>query len=255
MDLDKSLAFYRDRFADASDFTFVFVGTMDLAAMKPLVERYLGGLPATHRNETWKDVGVRTPTTVVERRVEKGIEPKSEAAIVFSGPFQFDAIHRVALRAMSLVLEGRLREALREELGGTYSVTTNANSGKVPREQYTIAIEFGCDPGRTDALVKRVFEEIEAMKAEGVTAAQLREVRQGLIREFETNSQQNGYLLGQISLRYRSSEDLEEFFKLPAIYNAITPAMIQDAAKTYLNTNAYVQVTLYPEKRALGIRH
>ena len=52
MNLDKSLAFYKDRFADASDFTFVFVGSFDLATMKPLVERYLASLPALHRNES-----------------------------------------------------------------------------------------------------------------------------------------------------------------------------------------------------------
>ena len=88
--LDKSLAFYKDRFADASDFTFVFVGSFDLATMKPLVERYLGALPSIRRKETWKDVGVRPPTGVIEKKVEKGIEPKSQAAIVFTGPFEYD---------------------------------------------------------------------------------------------------------------------------------------------------------------------
>ncbi len=252
MNLDKSLAFYRDRFSDASDFTFVFVGTMDLATIKPLAERYLGSLPATHRKETWRDTGMRAPTTVVERRVEKGVEPKSEAAIVFTGPFQFDSIHRVALRAMTLVLEGRLREALREELGGTYSVTANSNSGKVPIEQYTIAIQFTCDPDRTADLIKRTFQEVETVKTRGVTDAQLRDVRQGLVREFETDSKQNSFMLGQLSMRYEYPEDLKDFFDLPSTYAAITPAMIQEAAKTYLNTNQYCEVTLFPEKKLPG---
>jgi len=249
MNLDKSLSFYRDRFSDASGFTFVFVGAMDLATMKPLVEKYLGGLPATHRRETWKDIGLRPPAGVVEKRVEKGIEPKSEAAIVFTGPFQYDPMHRVVLRAMTLVLEGRLHEALREQLGGTYSVAVNANSAKVPLEQYSIVVQFGCDPSRTSVLVNRVFQEIDAFKNRGVTDAQLQEVREGLVREFETNSQQNSYLLNQIALRYQYPEDLKDLFNLPEVYRAITPAMITDAAKAYLNTNTYVQVTLFPEKK------
>src|SRR6185503_18546429 len=84
--LEKSLAFYKDRFADASDFTFYFVGSFDLEMMKPLVERYLGSLPSLKRKETWKDVGVKYPTGVIEKRVEKGIEPKSLSMIVFDGP-------------------------------------------------------------------------------------------------------------------------------------------------------------------------
>src|SRR5258705_3803427 len=46
---EKSLAFYRERFADAGDFTFVFVGNVDTTALKPLVERYLASLPASGR--------------------------------------------------------------------------------------------------------------------------------------------------------------------------------------------------------------
>jgi zinc protease len=249
MNLDKSLAFYKDRFADASDFTFVFVGSLDLAAMKPLVERYLGGLPALRRHETWKDTGVRPPAGVVEKRVDKGIEPKSEAAVVFTGPFQYDQVHRVAIRAMALVLEGRLREALREELGGTYSVSTTATYSKIPIEQYAVAIEFGCDPERTTELVKRVFQEVEAVKNRGVTDAQLREVKAGLTREFETSSKQNSYLLSQISARYEFNDDLAEFFKITSFYDGLTSAMIQDAARTYLNTGKYVQVTMFPEKK------
>src|SRR6185295_4188173 len=41
MNLDRSMTFYKSRFADASDFTFVFVGSFVVAAMKPLAERYL----------------------------------------------------------------------------------------------------------------------------------------------------------------------------------------------------------------------
>src|SRR5439155_16548434 len=68
MNLDKSLAFYKDRFADASDFTFVFVGSFDVATLKPLVERYLGSLPSLHRTEVVKDVGMHPPDTVVDKQ-------------------------------------------------------------------------------------------------------------------------------------------------------------------------------------------
>src|SRR5947207_12157746 len=93
---DKSMAFYQDRFADASDFTFVFVGSFDVATMKPLVEKYLGSLPSIRRKENWKDVGVRPPSDVVVKKVEKGVEPKSLSAISFAGPFDYNQTNRVA---------------------------------------------------------------------------------------------------------------------------------------------------------------
>jgi len=247
--LDKSLAFYKDRFADASDFTFVFVGSFDLATMKPLVERYLGALPSIHRKEAWKDVGVRTPAGIVEKKIEKGIEPKSEAAIVFSGPFEWDQTHRVAIRAMAEVLQTRLLEIIREELGGTYSITANQTYTKIPNPVYAVTIQFGCAPQRTDDLIKRVFEEIEKLKTNGPTEKQVNDEKEALLREFETNSKLNNYLLSQITLKYQIGEDPAGLWKVPEYYQKIDAAMIQQAAKTYLNTNTFVEVTLFPEKK------
>ncbi len=247
--LAKSLAFYKDRFSDASDFTFVFVGSFDLPTMKPLVERYLGGLPSTRRKETWKDVGVRMPEGVVEKQVQKGIEPKSQAAIVFSGPFRYDQTQRVAIRAMAEVLQGRLLETIREQLGGTYSIAARQSYQKIPRPEYSITVQFGSDPQRQNDLIARVFQEIEQFKANGPTAKQVSDEKEALLREFETNSQQNNYLLSQLTGKYQYGEDPAELWNVPDYYRKIDAAMIQQAARTYLNTNRYVKVTLVPEKK------
>lgn len=247
--LDKSLAFYKDRFADANNFTFFFVGSFDEATIKPLVERYLGSLPSLKRKETWNDIGVKRPTTVVERRVEKGIEPKSISTIVFSGPFEFTPERRVAIRAMSEILSNRLLEVIREELGGTYGISANSSYSKYPKPEYSITIQFVSSPDRTDDLVKRVFAEIEKFKNEGPTEKQLHDEKEALIREFETNSKQNGYLIGQLAQRFFNEEDPAGIWEVPDFYRRVDAATVKAAAKLYLNTNAYVRVSLFPEKK------
>ena len=247
--LDKSLAFYKDRFADASDFTFYFVGSFDEATLKPLVERYLASLPSLKRNETWKDIGVKSPTGVIEKRVEKGIEPKSLSMIVFDGPFVFDQERRVAFRAMAEILEMRLLQELREELGGTYSVSVNDSYQKYPKPEYSISIQFGSSPERTEDLIKQVFTEIEKFKAEGPTEKQLTDEKEALLREFETQSKQNGYLLGQISARFFNGEDPAGIWLMPEFYKKVDAAAVKEAAKTYLDTSSYVKVTLFPAKK------
>jgi zinc protease len=249
MNLDKSMAFYKARFADAGGFTFVFVGSFDLPTMKPLVEKYLGGLPSLHRQETWKDVGIRYPKGVITKRVEKGIEPKSQAAIVFTGPFQYDPPHRAVIRALAMLLQNRLIDTLREALSGTYSVTVSPSYDKIPVSQYSLAIEFGCDPARTDELTRRVLTEIELLKTQGPTDQQVNDVKQALQRDYETNSQQNAYLVSQLSVKYEYAEDLGSFFHIADLYKAIDNKAIQDAAKLYFDTTNYVQVTLFPEKK------
>jgi zinc protease len=249
MDLDKSLAFYKDRFANAGDFTFVFVGSFDLATIKPLVETYIASLPSTNRKETWRDVGMTPPAGVVEKTVEKGLEPKGQTTIIFSGAFAYNQAQRVAIRAMANVLENRLRETLREDLGGTYSVSASANVMKWPREEYALEIAFGSNPTRTDALTKAVFAEIEKLKTTGPTAKEVADTKETFLRDFESNTKQNGYWLSQIAFKYEYGEDPATLLAVPDFYRRIDAATIQQAARQYLDIQRFVRISLVPEKK------
>jgi zinc protease len=250
MDLDRSYAFYKDRFADASDFTFVFAGAFDYSAIRPLVERYLASLPSTRRLETWKDDGVTPPRGVVEKVVRKGIEPKSQAAIVFTGAFPFDSPHEVVLEALGIVLEGRLRLSLREALRGTYGVDVETRDTKIPEPRYSVTIQFGCDPERTEELVARLFREVERLKAQGPTDAEVADARQALMVGHQTDTAENPRLVARIAERYEFGQDVMEFFNLPEQYQKLSGAAIQDAARRYLDVGNYVRVTLFPEASA-----
>jgi zinc protease len=248
-DLAKSLAFYKARFADAGNFTFVFVGSFTPDTIRPLVETYLASLPATHAHETWRDLGITPPPGIIEKTVEKGIAPKSEVAIVFSGPFEYDDPHRLALQTMTRVLESRLFDTIRQELGGTYSITADPSIAKFPRPQYVVRIDWTCDPTQTDALVRRVFDEIASLKATRLSATQMALIRESLLRDFERNSQDNGYFLNEIARRYEYGEtaNLADIANLPDRIKMLTGAQIYEAAQSYLDTDRYVKVILMPE--------
>jgi zinc protease len=247
--LEKSFAFYKSRFSDVSDFTFLFMGDFDVAAMKPFVEKYVASLPSTKRKEAFKDVGAVYAKGVIEKTVEKGIEPKSQVSIILNGPFVYDQTQRVAMRAMTMILTDRLREAIREELGGTYSISASGGFSKIPRSEYTVNIAFGADPARVGGLVRRVYEELEKFKKDGPTAQQATDVKALLLREWETNSRQNGYLLGQLVGKYQFGEDPASLWLVPDFYNKIDAKGIQTAAQTYLDTKNRVQIMLLPEKK------
>jgi zinc protease len=249
MSLEKSLAFYRDRFADASDFTFFFVGNLDLERIEPLVCTYLASLPSIHRKETWKDWRVPPPEGVVTKTVEKGVEPKSLTAIVFSGPFANNAGNRAHIRAAAQVLEARLRKLLREKLSGTYDVRVSPGYSKIPREEFRMSIDLGTDPARIDEMSEAIFREIKALRKKGPTAKEVEEIKLAESRDFETSSRQNGWWLSQISERYRVGEDPAGIVRLPESFGLLTQASVKAAARAYFDLTRYVQVTLYPEKK------
>jgi len=180
--------------------------------------------------------------------VRKGIEPKSQTSAIFNGPFQYNQQERVAIRAMADILQTRLRETLREELGGTYSVGVGASYEDRPLQQYQVSISFGSDPSRTESLGKRVFAEIEAFKAGGPTEKQVSDAKAAMLRDFETNIRQNAYVLSQTAFKYQHGEAPETLLDIPSYYKKLSAAGIQAAARTYLNMARYVKVVLLPEK-------
>ncbi len=249
--LAKSLAFYKARFADAGNFTFVFVGSFTPDVIKPFVETYIAGLPATRAHETWRDLGIMPPTGIIEKTIQKGIAPKSDVSIVFSGPFEYDDAHKLALRTMALLLQSRLFDTIRQELGGTYSITATPDAEKFPRPEYNLRIDWTCDPERTAALAQRVLEEIRFVRNTPLSSNQVTAIRANLLRDFERNSQENGYFLNQIARRYEDGEgaSLGAVENLPDQIAALTGDAIRQAAQTYLNTANYVKVTLMPEAK------
>ena len=260
-DLDASLAFYQDRFADASDFTFIFVGNIDLDTMRPLVERYLGGLPSTNRVETWRDLGTRPPRGVIEETVRKGLEPQSQTRLFFTGSLDYgDRSQRLGITAMTGVLRTRLREVLREELGGTYSVTVGSTFSWRPEGQYRLSITFGSDPERADELLEAVHGEIERLKGSPPTEDEVNDVREAQRRTWETDQESNSWWLNVLDGRYRYLLDqsdgrypsgdvlLETLSTYGAALEALTPAGIQELALRYFDLDNRARVTLLPEE-------
>jgi zinc protease len=250
LDLGRSFEIYRERFADASDFTFYLVGSFDPDSVRPLVETYLGGLPSLHRDEKWKDIGITPPGGVIKKTVRKGVEPKARTQIVFTGPLEFGRQNLYALNSLATVLEIRLREVLREDMGGTYGVSVSATSGRDPNPEYRFSIGFGAAPERLDELVKVVFAQIDSLKSGGAAEKDLVKVRETQRRSRETRLRENGFWISQLITYDRYGWDPRQIALDEARIERATPELIRRAARQYLNTDRYVQVSLVPEGQA-----
>ena len=237
---------FRERFADASDFTFVIVGAVGDNVVE-LIERYLGGLPARHVREQPRDVGMRQARGVIEKVVRRGIEPKSQTHIVFSGDAEYSRENRLLLGMLTDILDMRLRDVLREDLGGTYGVNISQSLRRLPQPGYAVEIEFGAAPQRLNELTSTVFAEIERIKTSGPDAAALAKVKEQLRRDYETNIKQNEYWLSVLLREAEAGEPAKGVLDFPQRVDAVTAEQIRAAARTYLDTRNYIRVSLLPE--------
>ena len=248
INFDKSVAIYKNRFADFSDFIFFFVGNFKIDSIKPFVEEYLASLPSLNRKELWKDNGIEPPKGAISKQVKKGIEPKSSINLTFTGPFEWTQQNRYDFNSMLEALNIKLREVLREDKGGTYGVGASGFPSLYPRQEYSISVRWGCDPNRVDELVNAALEQIDSAKLKPFDHGYVEKVRETQRRGYEVNLKQNGFWLNNLRSYYIHHEDPEMILNYPKLVEHLNAAAIQNAVKKYFNMDNYVKVVLYPEK-------
>jgi zinc protease len=231
VDLDRALAFYRDRFANLRGATFVLVGAFDVEKVKPLVLTYLGGLPGAAAAPRWRDVHVKPPRGPVRFEVAQGLEPKASVKLRFHGraPWSREAEHE--LEAMADALRERLREELREEMGGVYGVMVSAELRRDPVPEYEVTIGFGCAPDNVDRLLERTRAEIDAFRQSGPPAAVVAKVAAAARREYETALKENGFWVSALTEYYRLGIDPRLILDHDRLVARLTPKSLQSAAR------------------------
>ena len=247
LSMERALAVYTDRFADLSDATFIFVGAFDWEQLRAMATTYLASLPTAGRTEQWRDVGIDPPIGLVDHVVRSGIEPRSISAVVFAGDAEWDRQEAIALRAAGEMLQIRLRETLREDLGGTYFVSVNATLRSLPDPEYQISIFYGSDPGRTDELLAEVIEEVEWLQ-QGGEQEYLDTVKELLRTPRQEQLRDNGFWLNQIQTVMQRGGSLETILQFEETLNTITLDQVVAVAQRYLTDDRYIRVVLLPEE-------
>jgi zinc protease len=250
VDLGRALEIFKDRFADFSDFTFAFVGNVKPETLKPLVETYIASLPSTNRKETWKPWGNPPLEGVHEKIVQKGVEPRAVTMFAFTGPFKPTVDEVLMLDALSTVLNIRLINTLREQLGVVYSGGASSEWSRIPREEYSITIGFPSSPGNAARIARAILAAVDTLQTRGPTNGEVTLLRDIYKRSREASVKSNNYWLAAISsldeinpdsVAVRMTSQGDERLK------KVTAERVRDAARLYLNLKNYIKFTWFPE--------
>ena len=247
MNADAALKVYKERFADASDFTFVFVGNFKPETMKPLVEQYLGSLPSLGKGEPWKDEGIEAPEGVVRFQVEKGLEPKSAVRLMFHGEAEWTRENRFDLTTLSRVLEIALIELVREEMGATYSVGVFGSNSRWPKEDFVLNVSYTCKPSEVDPILDSIFAAMKEIQENGPEQEMVDKVRINLQRDREVQLKQNRFWLSIIDTYSEHGIDFEYIHRYDELLDRLSVETVQEAARRYLTMDQYLLGVLKPE--------
>lgn len=247
--LNRSFEIYKERFGDAADFTFVIVGNFDLKKIEPLLELYLGSLPAKGRNESAKDLGIEIPSGRISKTVYSGSEDKATVQLIISGDYEYSEAHNLQFQAINHVLELRMLERLREKEGGVYSPSVSLNVTHTPKSRYAFGISFGCAPANVELLIAAVWEEIAKIKAEGALPEDLAKFKAEKAVSAKNNMETNNFWLGYLSNRYEEQLDPRDILNFKTRLEQLNAAQLKEAINTYLSDKNYIRMVLMPEKK------
>lgn len=247
INIDKAYAFYKDRFADASGQTFVFVGNFDVEKIKPFVTTYLASLPSLNKNENFVDNGVNPPKGKVSKTVKKGLEDKVTVQLLFHDDYVYNADNNVMLDALKAALDIKITERLREKESGVYSPGVSLSVQKNPTAHYYFTISFNCAKANVEKLINAALEEVNAFAKNGVTAEDLQKFKSEELRQDELNLRENGYWLSYLTNRLKYGDNLEQVLGNTARINGVTVEATKAAAQKYLNGDNYIRLVLLPE--------
>ena len=208
---------------------------------------YLASLPNTGRAEQWRDVEIDPPMELEDHVVHSGLEPRSRTVLVFAGDMEWSREEALTLTVAGEMLGIRLRERVREELGGTYSISVNADDSSLPDPEYLVSIIFGSDPSRAEELLDEVMEEVDWLRTGG-EQKYLDTVKELLRTSREEQLRDNGFWLNQIQSAVQQGESFTPIVGFDELLEALTLEQVAAAAQRYLTGDRYVRVVLLPEE-------
>jgi len=247
--LDKAYNFYKDRFADASGFTFVLVGNFNPILIRPMLETYLGALPSTNKKETFKNLKMYPAPGQITKTVYKGMDDKANVQMIYSGAYVFNEANNLQLDALEELLNIKLVERLREQESGIYAPGIRANYNKNPEGRYTITIVFTCAAANVDKLIAATLDEINKIKQTGAQPADIQKFVAEEARSTQVQLKQNVSWSGFLMAATQNGLDPDGILSHVKNLDQLTVQSTKETAIKYLNNSNLAKVILMPEKK------
>ena len=239
----RGLDMFADRFADASDFTFFFVGNIDVDAMKPLIAQYLGALPDKQRKEAAIDRKLDIlPGTRIKEYAKEMQTPMATTIMVYSGKESYNLRNNVLMDFLTQALDMVFTDEVREKEGGTYGVNSYGSLNKYPHEEAMMQIVYQTDPTKKEKLNTLIDELVKKMAAEGPSSEQMQKVRDYMVKQYNDNQQENSYWISSLDEYYYTGIDFNADYL--NIVNSVTAADVKAFATDLIQQGNKVTVVL-----------
>lgn len=248
LDIDVSRSFLADRYSDASNFECGFVGAFEPSEIEPSVTKWLASLPSGDGTETFVDHEIYENEGPDRQVLHAGTEPKASVRIWVSGEAPHTQDKSLRFSILGRVLATELRERLREDLSGTYSVSVGAWMWAHPTGTYRLQIDFGCAPERAAELTDEVLEVLANRRENAADNQVVDNVTEQFRKEIEDALQSNSHWSAWLTSFSQNGWDIAESLSTSdERLETHTPEAVRDLAAELVDMDRISVLTRLPE--------
>lgn len=249
VDMQRAMEIYADRFSNAANFEFYFTGNINMDTFIPLLEQYIASLPADPDNlDSFRDLGIRAPRGRTEN-IKVGTDEKSQVIMLFTGELEYDREKATDITYLGEILNIKLIETLREEIGGVYGVGASGSMGIQPVGNFSFSIVFPCSPDMVDTLIEAAWEEVRKIQENGPSEEDLNKVKEKRRIALDENLRRNNFWNAQMSTLRLYGLPWEAILQARENIEGVTVERIQKTAQELLVKENLLEVRKYPLSR------
>lgn len=246
---DRVLEMYAERFADASDFTFFFVGNIDADTAIPFIEKYIASLPSIKRKEYYRDNKMYILKGKREHEFEK--QQESHMATIFyslTGDVKYSLKTSLTMDILSEALTMVYTDEIREKEGGTYGVSCSGSISRHPIETMGLQIYFQTDPEKRNHLSKLVLDQLYKMAEQGPSEENVKKIKEFMIKQVTASKKENSYWMNALTSKGFSGLEIVEGYE--ETVNSITVDDVKALLNDLLKQNNIIKAVMTsPEKK------
>ena len=243
LDYNRIMEMYKDRFKEAGDFTFLFVGNINLEEAKPLIETYLGGLPTINRKENYQDIQLNIRKGTHKNLFEKQMEtPKATVLNIISGNCEYNLKNDLLMTMLSQTMSMVYLETVREKEGASYGVSAFGQLSRGIKDEALFQIYFDTDPAKREKMEQIVMSELQKVAQEGPRPEHLAKVKEFLLKKHIEDAKENSYWLGQLNNYYWYKTDMNTDYE--KLVNNLTAEDVKNFTKALLDQGNIIEITM-----------
>jgi len=250
LDMKQCLKIYKDRFNNAADFTFFFVGNIDPddEAIQKMICTYLGGLKTSNKREDFVDNNVRAPKGIVKNYFEREMQTTTASNRIqyTSYDIPFTLSNDVNVEIIGRILDRRYLESVREREGGSYGVSTWATIQAVPVSKAYLLMQFDTDPAKQVRLMEIIHEEVQTILKNGPLADDLIKDKESMLKDHKEDMEKNDWWIEALEQYYKFGTNLIVDYE--AAVNGISAESVQNMLKRLVESGNMFEVVMLPKQ-------